>query len=70
MGNAKWTGVKLKDILQLAGLKQGAKEVAFNGLDAPPLPSVPDFIKSLQTDHAMDGEVMVAYEMNGSRCPC
>ena len=69
MGNARWTGVKLKDILELADLKAGAKEVSFNGLDEPPLASVPDFVKSLQVPHAMDGEVMVAYEMNGESLP-
>lgn len=69
MGNAKWTGVKLKDILMMAGVKNGAFEVAFNGMDEPPLESVPDFVKSLKIDHAMDGEVMVAYEMNEKPLP-
>jgi len=69
MGNAKWTGVKLKDILEMAGVKAGAREISFNGLDEPPLPSVPDFVKSLRVDHAMDGEVMVAYSMNDEPLP-
>lgn len=69
MGNAKWTGVKLKDILAMAGAKGDSKDVSFNGLDRPPLPSVPDFEKSLAYDHANDGEVMVAYEMNGEPLP-
>ncbi len=69
MGNAKWTGVKLKDILYMAGVKNGAIEVSFNGLDEPPLESVPDFVKSLKFDHAIDGEVMVAYEMNDKPLP-
>jgi sulfite dehydrogenase len=69
MGNAKWTGVKLKDILQLAGAKNGSKEVSFNGLDVPPSQATPDFVKSLQYNHANDGEVMVAYEMNGEPLP-
>ena len=69
MGNAKWTGVSLKEILDAAGVKPGAFDVSFNGLDAPPLSSVPDFVKSLRMDHAMDGEVMVAYEMNGEPLP-
>lgn len=69
MGNALWTGVSLKDLLAYAGVKKGAFEVAFNGLDEPPLSSVPDFIKSLRIDHAMDGEVMVAYEMNNEPLP-
>lgn len=69
MGNAKWTGVKLKDILAMAGPKNGSKEVGFNGLDVPAMPGTPDFVKSLQYDHATDGEVMVAYEMNGEPLP-
>ncbi len=69
MGNAKWTGVRLKDILEKAGVKKDAYEVTFNGMDLPALPSVPDFVKSLKVDHAMDGEVMVAYAMNDEPLP-
>lgn len=69
MGNAKWTGVKLKDILLMAGVKTGSKEVTFNGLDVPPMATTPDFVKSLSYDHADDGEVMIAYEMNGAALP-
>lgn len=69
MGNAKWTGVKLKDILLMAGAKAGSMEVTFNGLDVPPMSATPDFVKSLAYDHAADGEVMIAYEMNGEALP-
>lgn len=69
MGNARWTGVSLKDLLQAAGVKPGAFDVSFNGMDEPPLTTVPDFVKSLRVDHAMDGEVMIAYEMNGEELP-
>ena len=69
MGNAKWTGVKLKDILSYAGAKEGSIDVSFNGLDVPPMATVPDFEKSLTYDHANDGEVMIAYEMNGEALP-
>ena len=69
MGNAKWTGVKLKDVLAYAGAKADSKEVSFNGLDMPPLPSIPDFVKALAYDHSIDGEVMIAYEMNGEPLP-
>ncbi|MEO6000626.1 MAG: molybdopterin-dependent oxidoreductase [Chitinophagaceae bacterium] len=69
MGNARWTGVKLKDILAMAGAKKDSKEVSFNGLDVPPIDATPDFEKSLQFDHAGDGEVMIAYEMNGEPLP-
>ncbi|MBG9375276.1 molybdopterin-dependent oxidoreductase [Panacibacter sp. DH6] len=69
MGNAKWTGVKLSDILAMAKVKSGAKEISFNGLDRPPMDSTPDFVKSLPFDLANNGEVMVAYEMNGEALP-
>jgi sulfite dehydrogenase (cytochrome) subunit A len=69
VGNAKWTGVALKSILDRAQVKPGAVDVSFNGLDAPPLPSVADFVKALSIDHARDGEVMVAYAMNDQALP-
>jgi DMSO/TMAO reductase YedYZ molybdopterin-dependent catalytic subunit len=52
MGNAKWTGVRLKDVLDRAGIKPGAVQVRFNGLDEPVVADAPDFRKSLDIDHA------------------
>jgi sulfite dehydrogenase len=69
MGNAEWTGVKLKDILAMAGAKPNSKFVSFNGLDHPVFPATPDFVKTLEYPHAIDGEVMIAYEMNGKPLP-
>jgi sulfite dehydrogenase len=69
MGNARWTGVRLKDILDRAGVATRNVEVAFRGLDQPPLSASPAFEKSLALDHARDGEVMLAYEMNGQPLP-
>ena len=69
VGNAKWTGVPLKSILDRAHVRSGAVDVSFNGLDAPPLPSVADFVKALSIDHARDGEVMIAYAMNDQPLP-
>jgi len=70
MGNAEWLGVRMQDILRLAGLKAGAAEVSFNGLDEPVAPSVPDFVKSLRVDHLIDNpDVLVAYQMNGEPLP-
>jgi DMSO/TMAO reductase YedYZ molybdopterin-dependent catalytic subunit len=69
MGNARWTGVRLKDVLDRAGVKAGAVAVRFNGLDEPVVPDAPDFMKSLAIDHARDGEVMLAYAMNGDQLP-
>jgi DMSO/TMAO reductase YedYZ molybdopterin-dependent catalytic subunit len=69
MGNARWTGVRLKDLLDRAGVKAGAVQVRFNGLDEPVVPNAPDFMKSLDIEHARDGEVIVAFGMNGDPLP-
>jgi DMSO/TMAO reductase YedYZ molybdopterin-dependent catalytic subunit len=69
MGNARWTGVRLKDVLDRAGVKAGAVQVRFNGLDEPVVDGAPDFMKSLDIDHARDGEVMIAYAMNRQQLP-
>src|SRR5271169_902160 len=69
MGNARWTGVRLRDVLDRAGVKEGAVAVRFNGLDQPVVGDAPDFMKSLHIDHARDGEVMLAYLMNGEQLP-
>ncbi len=69
MGNVTWGGARLKDILHEAGIKEGSVEVSFDGLDGPPLPSVPDFVKSLPLDKATEEDVIVAYEMNGKFLP-
>src|ERR1700745_2001971 len=69
MGNARWTGVRLKDVLDRAGVKAGATQVRFNGLDEPVVPEAPDFKKSINIDHARDGEVMIAFAMNDEQLP-
>ncbi len=69
MGNARWTGVSLKTVLDRAGVKAGAVQVRLSGLDEPVVADGPKFIKSLAVDHARDGEVMLAYGMNGQALP-
>ena len=69
MGNARWAGVRLKDVLDRAGVKPGALQVRFRGLDEPVVDGAPAFMKSLAIDHARDGEVMIAYAMNGEQLP-
>ena len=44
-------------------------QVRFNGLDNQWWHGAPDFQKSLDVDHARDGEVMIAYAMNGEQLP-
>lgn len=69
MGNARWTGVPLKAVLDKAGVKASAKHVSFNGLDQPVMDTTPDFRKSLDIDHAMSPEPMLAWAMNDEDLP-
>jgi DMSO/TMAO reductase YedYZ molybdopterin-dependent catalytic subunit len=69
MGNALWTGVRLRDILDRAGVKAGAKQVQFDGLDGGVFPGTPDFKKSLDLEMARGDDIIVAYAMNGEPLP-
>jgi DMSO/TMAO reductase YedYZ molybdopterin-dependent catalytic subunit len=69
MGNARWVGVRLKDVLDAAGVRAGAVQVQFEGADRPVVSSAPNLRKSLPVDHARDGEVMIAWSMNGQTLP-
>ena len=69
MGNAKWTGVPLRAVLDRAGVKPGAVQVQFDGLDGPVADKTPDFAKALELDHARNNEVMLAWAMNGEDLP-
>jgi DMSO/TMAO reductase YedYZ molybdopterin-dependent catalytic subunit len=69
MGNARWKGVRLKDILARASLKKEVVEIAFNGSDRAPLEATPAFAKSIPAWKAMDENTLVAYEMNGAPLP-
>lgn len=69
MGNALWKGVSLKSVLDQARVQSGAKQVVFAGMDGPVSDKTPDFAKALDIDHARDGEVMLAYAMNGTDLP-
>ncbi len=69
MGCAKWTGVRLKDVLAKAGVAEGAARVRFAGLDVPLTDGAPQFIKSIPMDIAMRDDVLVAWGMNDEPLP-
>ena len=59
----------MKDVIQKAGgLKQGAKEVLFDGADTP-LGTMDDFRRTITVQKALDPDTMLAYEMNGESLP-
>ncbi|MGA2396114.1 MAG: molybdopterin-dependent oxidoreductase [Candidatus Lustribacter sp.] len=69
MGNARWKGARLRDILAQAGVLPSAVQVRFQGADRPVLPTTPTFVKALDVAVANDPTVIVAYEMNGTELP-
>lgn len=69
MGNARWKGVRLKDVLAKAGIKSDAVEITFDGAEGPAYDKTPDFNKSVPLWKAMDENTLIAYEMNGEPLP-
>jgi len=69
MGNAVWRGVRLRDVLAIAGIKREALEVVFDGADHPAIDQTPDFVKSLPVEVALDENTLIAFEMNGKPLP-
>lgn len=68
VGNARWTGVRLADLLRRAGVKPTARYVWLDGADRS-MGNVPDFVRSAPLVKAMDPDTLVAYEMNGAELP-
>jgi hypothetical protein len=60
-GTADWRGVKLKSILDSAGLKPNSKEIVFYGADG--------YSSSLTIEDALQDDVLLAYEMNDKTLP-
>jgi DMSO/TMAO reductase YedYZ molybdopterin-dependent catalytic subunit len=65
VGNARFRGPRLRDVLHKAGVKTSGKHVMFRGMDVVP-GNVPPFIRSIPIEKALDGDTLVALEMNGT----
>ena len=61
MGNARWKGVRLKDVLAKSGVKKEALEVALDGADGAVVDKTPDFKKSIPTWKALDENTLIAF---------
>ena len=72
VSTAYWAGVRLSEILLLAGIGSGAREALFIGQDAgepePGADKMP-YTRSLPLDVALHPDTMLAYEMNGNPLP-
>jgi DMSO/TMAO reductase YedYZ molybdopterin-dependent catalytic subunit len=69
VGNAQWTGVRLRDVLQRAGVKPQGVHVQLQGADRPALATVPLFTRSIPLAKALHPDTLLAYEMNGRPLP-
>lgn len=72
VSTAEWTGVPLKEFLDRAGVKGGAKEIVFRGADSGKLDANGEpirFERSLSMDDAQGSEALLAYAMNGETLP-
>jgi DMSO/TMAO reductase YedYZ molybdopterin-dependent catalytic subunit len=72
VSTAEWTGVPLVEILDRSGVRTGAREVLFRGADCGTVEGRSEsirFERSLRLDDARDGDVLLAYAMNGERLP-
>ncbi|MGD8210898.1 MAG: sulfite oxidase [Desulfobacterales bacterium] len=68
VGNAVWGGIRLRDVLETAGLRENANHVAFEGFDKPMGSAGIKFIRSIPIEKAMSS-TLLAYEMNGAPLP-
>jgi sulfite oxidase len=64
VSTARFSGPRLRDVLQRAGVKASGKHVMFRGLDEVPS-KVPPFIRSIPIDKALDSDTLIATHMNG-----
>jgi sulfite oxidase len=67
VGNARWSGVRIRDVLSRAGVKNVARHLHTYGGNAPP-GRVPPFNRSLEIEKAL-ADAIIAYEMNGAPLP-
>jgi DMSO/TMAO reductase YedYZ molybdopterin-dependent catalytic subunit len=68
VGTARWTGVRLGDVLRRAGVRSSARYAWLDGADTG-VGKAPDFIRNVPMDKAMDADTLLAYEMNGEPLP-
>lgn len=65
MGNAEWTGVRLRDVLALARPKGEAAHLEYRGADKPTMSTTPAFIRGIPMAKAMHPDTLVALEQGG-----
>jgi len=61
ISTAKWTGIRLRDLLEEIGLRTEARELYIEAADG--------FFESVAMDDMMDPRTLLVYEMNGEPLP-
>ncbi|HDH28539.1 MAG TPA: hypothetical protein ENH13_05345, partial [Euryarchaeota archaeon] len=61
IGNAQWRGIRLRDLLETAGLKEDARELVLYGADG--------YVDSFPVEKALHPDTRLVYEMNGDLLP-
>jgi DMSO/TMAO reductase YedYZ molybdopterin-dependent catalytic subunit len=71
VGCAKWTGVRLRDVLNAVGLKSNAKYIGYYGKDKHLSgdPQKTSISRGVPIEKALEPESLIAWEMNGSNIP-
>ena len=70
VGTARWRGVTVSSVLEDAGVKEGAVEVLFTGLDRGVEGEEEQaYERSLPVTQLLEGEALLAYEVNGVPLP-
>lgn len=64
VGNCRWTGVRLAEVMKRAGLKSSALHLLFDGADVP-VGKMPKFQRTVEVKKALDPDTILAFEMNG-----
>jgi sulfite oxidase len=68
VGTARWTGVRLADVLGRARVKSSARFVLLDGADVP-VGTMPDFVRQVPLEKATHPDTLLAYAMNGTPLP-
>jgi DMSO/TMAO reductase YedYZ molybdopterin-dependent catalytic subunit len=74
VSNARWTGVRLADVLKAAGLRADAREVVLIGADGGTEREaggieLDAYARSIPIGKAMDDGTLLVFKMNGERLP-
>ena len=69
VGNAKWTGVRLRDVLSRTSVQSSARHLQMLGADRPVATTTPLFLRSIPVEKALHPDTLLATHMNGEPLP-